>query len=442
MSDTTTRAVSPPQRWYRRLVGADAERGVAANGLRQVAASSLQSVGDQVVNAKTVLPWLLAALGTPAAFTGLLVPVRESGSMLPQAALTPWVTSRPRRTTVWVLGATGQAGATAGLAATAALAEGAVAGVLVVLLLAVFAVARSLCSLAGKDVLGRTVPKGERGRINGVATVVAGVVALTLGLGLRLVGDVGASVIAVLLVAAALAWTGAALVYSRVREPGVDEAEGAREEGPGNDEPRDDGPGWAAAAWSLLRADAPFRRFVVVRALLLVSALAPPFFVQSSASSGDTPLSGLGAFVVASGLASVLGGRVFGAAADRSSRLLMAVGAAVASLVVLGVAAALAAGGGQAPGWLLAGAFFVVSLVHVGVRVGRKTYVVDMADGDRRTEYVAVANTTMGVLLLGVGALTAALATLGVTVALLFLGGLGLVGAVLGRSLPEVSSRR
>lgn len=426
---------TPAQTWYRRLVGGAAERSVAANGLRQVAASSLQSAGDQVVAAKTVLPWLLAALGAPAGFVGLLVPVRESGSMLPQAALAPWVTGQRRRTRVWVLGAAGQAAAALALAATAAWASGTAAGLLVVVALAVFSLARSLCSLAGKDVLGRTVPKGQRGRVNGIATVASGVVALSLGLALRLLGgDVGPGLLAVLLVGAALAWVLALAVYSRVREPEEDPEAGTEDSTAGSDD------GWAGPAWSLVRDDARFRRFVLVRGLLLVSALAPPFLVSASARSGDTPLSGLGSFVVAAGLASVLGGRVSGAAADRSSRTLMAVGAAVASVVVLAVAALLAARDGTAPGWVLATAFFVVSLVHVGVRVGRKTYVVDMAAGDRRTEYVAVANTAMGVLLLVVGAVTAGLAALGVTVALTFLGALGVVGVLAARTLPEVSA--
>src|SRR5690554_5196836 len=81
---------------YQRLVKADRsgqDRGqqlaTARNGLRQVVANTLQAIGDQVVNAKTVLPWLFASLGAPAVMIGLLVPIRESGSMLPQAALTP-----------------------------------------------------------------------------------------------------------------------------------------------------------------------------------------------------------------------------------------------------------------------------------------------------------------------------------------------------------------
>lgn len=82
-------------------------------------ANGLQGVGDQLVNAKTVLPWLLQAAGTPGLFTALLVPVRESGAMLPQAALTPWVTSHRSRTRLWVLGSVGQALAAALIAGSA-----------------------------------------------------------------------------------------------------------------------------------------------------------------------------------------------------------------------------------------------------------------------------------------------------------------------------------
>src|SRR5690606_14598479 len=57
----------------------DARPYVASNGLRQIGAQACQGVGDQIVNAKTVLPWLLATLGAPGIFLALLVPVRESG---------------------------------------------------------------------------------------------------------------------------------------------------------------------------------------------------------------------------------------------------------------------------------------------------------------------------------------------------------------------------
>jgi hypothetical protein len=84
--------------------------------------------------------------------------------------------------------------------------------------------------------------------------------------------------------------------------------------------------------------------------------------------------------------------------------------------------------------------YLLLALAHTGVRVGRKTYVVDLATGNRRTDYVAVSNSAMGVLLLVAGAVSAAVALFGPEAALLFLAGLGFVGVVVSRTLPEVSA--
>src|SRR5690554_5830695 len=298
-------------RIYQRLVKADRsgqadglQVATARNGLRQVAANTLQAIGDQVVNAKTVLPWLFASLGVPAVLIGLLVPIRESGSMLPQAALTPVIKGlRPRRR-AWVAGAVGQAAATVMMAFAAATMNGTAAGVVILVALALFALARSLCSLAGKDVMGTTVPKGERGQINGVSTALSGALAITLGLAIRLLGGDGVSplVLAGLLAVAALAWVLAAVVYAGVREPAP----------PGPTCSDDGKPGWLQASWQLLRDDSAFRRFVMARTLLLVSALSPPFVVALAAGVGGVGLGGLGPFVIAQGLASMVGGKPFG----------------------------------------------------------------------------------------------------------------------------------
>ena len=404
-----------------------AVRDIPANGLRQIAAQALQSTGDQVVNAKTVLPWLFAALGVPAALVGLLVPIRESGSMLPQAAMVPWVRRHRVRKWLWVAGSSGQALATAAMAVTAATATGVAAGVAVLVALAVFSLSRALNSLASKDVLGRTIPKGQRGQITGLATVLSGVVAITVGVGIRLVGGDDVGPLVALLAAAALAWVAALVIYAGIREP-------AEEPSP----VPADGAGWASRSVALLRDDAAFRRFVLVRTLLLVSALSPPFVVALAAEHGGG-LGGLGAFVIASGVASLVGGRIFGRWADRSSRRLMIVGAGTASAVILLFLGLLLVPGAR--GWTLLypAVYLLLALTHTGVRVARKTYVVDMAQGDRRTEYVAVANTAMGVLLLVAGALSSALALLGAEVALVFLALLGLGGVLAGRTLPEVS---
>jgi len=427
---------------YRRLTGItpadDAADPVAAaepsNGLRIVAASALQNAGDEAVNAKTVLPWLLSALGAPGWMIGLLVPIRESGSMLPQAAITPWVRARRRRKHVWVAGGLVQAAAAAAMTLAAALAGGAWAGTIVLVALAVFALGRSLTSIASKDVLGRTIPAGGRGRINGTATFVAGLVAVSVGLTVRVVGGADADVLVWLLAAAVLAWLLGAVVYAGVIEP-PDEPETS--EPSGNSAPDTQDPWWRRS-WFLLRSDPPFRNFVIVRALLLVSALSPPFVTAMAAGADDSMIGGLGPFLIASGLAALLGGRLAGRLADRSSRWLMSAGSAASSAVIAVFLAVLTIPGAQEQALIYPAVYLLLAFTHVGVRVARKTYVIDMAQGDLRTEYVAVSNTAMGAILLATGAISSGLAALGPEVALGFLAALGLLGVVLAARLPEV----
>jgi hypothetical protein len=317
------------------------------------------------------------------------------------------------------------------MALVAATMAGAAAGIAIVAALAGFALSRALTSIASKDVLGRTVPKGQRGQVTGVATAVSGGVAVVVGLGFRLLGgdEANAGVLATLIAVAAALWVGALAVYATIREPEGDIGDA---DGHG---------GWLTASWDLLRNDAPFRKFVTVRALLLVSALSPPFIVSLAAEQGGSALNQLGPFVVASGVAGIIGGRIAGPIADRSSRRLMVWGAALASMSIFAQLLLAAFLPETALLWLCVGSYFLLTLIHTGVRVGRKTYVVDMASGDQRTEYVAVSNTAMGVLLLVAGVISSGLAQLGTGVALAFLALLGVAGVILGQSLPEVSKR-
>ena len=82
--------------------------------------------------------------------------------------------------------------------------------------------------------------------------------------------------------------------------------------------------------------------------------------------------------------------------------------------------------------------FFLLSVTHEGVRLGRKTYLVDMAAGNRRTEYVAVSNSIIGLLLLIVGLAGAVLAQFSVVAVLVLFAVSGLFAVLIGLRLPEV----
>jgi hypothetical protein len=90
--------------------------------------------------------------------------------------------------------------------------------------------------------------------------------------------------------------------------------------------------------------------------------------------------------------------------------------------------------------WLYPAAFFILGVAHSGVRLGRKTYIVDMAGGDKRTDYVAVSNTIIGLVLLitgGISALASAISPEGI---ILILSLFGIAGAFTSSRLPEVET--
>lgn len=398
------------------------------NATRFAWSNGIQNIGDQLVAAKTVLPWLFQSAGVPGFFTGLLVPIRESGSMLPQAAMTPWVTTHRSRKRLWLTGSLGQAASAFIIALAALFLEGALLGTVVIIALAALSIFRSLCSLAGKDVQGRTISKGARGKVTGRATQIGGAATLIVGIALYLLGDLPDYGLAALIGIGVAGWLVATLIFSGIDEPTPD------------DEPQGMSKSWWKDTWELFTSDKIFQNFVIVRSLLLVSALSTSFIVILTQEAGSTALSGLAGFILASGLASLVGGRVSGRLSDISSRNVMAGGALFASIVLIAVVAAAAFLPTEALSLFMPIAFFLVNLAHTAIRVARKTYVVDMAEGDKRTRYVGAANTLMGVFLLIVGAISAVIALAGPSFALLFLAAMGLVGVWRARSLTDVSA--
>ena len=61
----------------------EACRATPGNFFLTLASNTLTSIGDRIASAKTTLPWILGQVGAPGWMVGVLVPIRESGSMLP-----------------------------------------------------------------------------------------------------------------------------------------------------------------------------------------------------------------------------------------------------------------------------------------------------------------------------------------------------------------------
>ena len=409
-------------------IGEEACRQVPGNFLLQVGTQFLTKLGDAIANPKTVLAWMLSALGAPGVFTAFLVPIRESGSLIPQLVIASYVRRQAVRKWTFVVGCLLQAMAVLAMALVALTLRGTPAGLGLLAALVLFSLARGLCSVASKDVLGKTVPKTRRGRVSGWSEFLAGLVTIGVGvlllLDLREADDMGTYLI--LLGCAAGLWLLAAGTYALIRE-----YEGATE---GGANALSD----ALSRLKLLREDRPFRNFVIARSLLLCSALSAPFFIMLAHDNTDGALMVLGLFVIADGLASLVSAPFWGKFADASSRRVMIIagaGAALVGIVLVVLVETLPLLAGSQ--WLYPAFFFLLAIAHAGVRLGRKTYIVDLAGGNKRTDYVSVSNTVIGVVLLLAGSIGALTVVLPISGIILILAGMGLAGAYLSARLPE-----
>ncbi len=72
------------------------------------------------------------------------------------------------------------------------------------------------------------------------------------------------------------------------------------------------------------------------------------------------------------------------------------------------------------------------------MRIGRKTHVVDLAGTDRKSEYVALSNTVIGLLMLVTGALTGALLGFGLEAGVVALSVMAVLGAGVALTMKGV----
>ena len=361
----------------------------AGNFFTHVTSLSTSKISDGLIDPKLVLSWLLTTIGAPTWLIGLLVPVREAGALLPQLFTAAALRELPQRKWAWAAGSAVQGLSAASMGLAAFFLDGAAAGYVILIALAVLALARSVCSVTYKDVLGKTVSKSRRGTATGTASTVGAAAVLVYG-GLLTVGwiDRMSLVIGGLLLAGGLWMTGAALFTTLNEEPGSTE-------GGGNPIKsfRDN--------FQLLAEDKQLRRFILTRGLLISTALAPPFMVALGTDTEEASqmFGGLGLLVIASAGAGLLSSYVWGRLADRSSRKVLILTAAAATLALLATLGLNAAGLLQDV-WALPLFLFVLMIAYQGVRLGRSTHLVDMASQDNRAAYTALSNTIIGTLLI------------------------------------------
>lgn len=344
---------------------------------------SFNKLADLLISAKTTLPALLIILGAPAWMVGWLVPIRESGALLPQVLISMYLRNNAARYKVWRVGICIQISSVVGILCSAVLLDGFNAGLCILGFLILLSLGRSACSLTVKDIEADVVPKGERGNLVGLASTISGVMTLLVAVPLLIFDDTFKdNALLGVLVCAAVSFTITLLCMFNLK---------TKVEDNGDDKGK----------MFSIRFDKTVYQFVFVRGLFVHSALVAPYFMLEN---GDNAQKLLPIYIAAQALASMCSSLLWGKVADYSAKLtlqiagVLTIAACVGLLIIesdtLIISAVL---------------FFILSIAHSGVRTGRKTYSLDVKEGQERTELVGFSNTAIGIILLTFGAVYAAI---------------------------------
>lgn len=384
-------------------------------------------LGDQLASPGLVLPWLLDALGAPTALIGWISPIRQTGALLPQLAISGQIRRYPTRKIFWVIGGFGFGLALILMASLGLLLPGPQAAWAVILLLIVGSLFRGVSSIAFKDVLGKTIPRGRRGRLLAVRATAGGLLALLAGVILKTAigGQDDHRVYVALVALGGLMWIAASGSILFMKEiPGATEGgRNALQE--------------ARAGLEILRQVPGFRRFILARVLLVTVELSLPYYTLFGREITTSSVGDLGVFVVGASLSQVLSSPLWGRFADRASQVVMA-----ASGVLAALAGALALVIGLGPpvlrsAYLFSFPLMIVGFAIAGVRLGRKTYLIDGAPAEDRPLYAAVSNTFLGIVALAGGGLGFLAHALGVSAMMVFFMITALAGAFVSFRLPR-----
>lgn len=352
---------------------------------RLISGLSLNKLADLLISAKTTLTALLVSVGAPVWMIGWLVPIRESGALLPQVLISVYLRNHAERHKVWRLGMFIQAFSVMGIIASVTLFSGFTAGAGVLLSLIILSIGRSACSLTVKDIEADVAKKGKRGNLIGIASTISGLVTLCIAIPLVVFEGALSSHMLLVILCASLFSFGATLICVWPIKTRVDTADKSRD------------------TFSV-DFDSTVYKFIFVRGLFVHSALVAPYFMIER--DGDVQEL-LPIYIGAEALAALLSSIIWGKIADKSAKLTLQLSGVLALFACVGLLTM-----DSTSIVISAFLFFVLSIAHAGVRTGRKTYSLDVKEGHERTELVGFSNTAIGLILLGFGALYAALTSI------------------------------
>lgn len=394
----------------------------------------LNKTSDLLLSPKTTLPTLLTAAGAPIYLAPLLVPIRESGALLPQALYAKLLSTNKHRHRPWRLGIILQFFSSMMILFAGFFVQGLLAGALIIVFLTTWSLSRALCSLTNKDIQGKHIEVGDRGKLIGGASSISALITMLIAI----VSLFGASAcldqaqwlstfvpnkvdntkLFILGLLALLAqiiciffmWPLKTLIV--INQSSANTSNRPQE---------------SQGSVGFIFNSTAITRFIIMRSLFAHSALLAPLF--SLAYGGDL-LSALGYLILAQAGASLISSYVWGALSDKSALLCMQLGGLLALLASLALLSLMVFYSHFLENilWIIS-LFFILNVGHAGVRTGRKIYSLDIAKNHERTDFVAKTNTAVGSFILLAGFAYSGLMVFSLTLTLAVMS-IGLLGGL------------
>ena len=389
---------------------------------RIVSTLVLSKLTDILISAKTTLPTLLNTLGAPSWMLGFLVPLRESGSLLPQAMMSAWLTNKSDRRAPWVASMLIQTSFIAIMILVPLVvlpitmnqnteSYGLLSGIVVLAALMGLSLARAMTSLTMKDIQGEHLNKGQRGNVVGIASTSAGILSLLFASYMMWSGKLNEQVIMIIAISCFIVMLLSVITLKSLETT-------VEVKSSGQDYAIKKSLTLAEAKAYINTFSGELGRFILVRSCFVHTALVAPFYIAwATGLSTESGLVTLSSFIVAQASATILSSYIWGVLSDHNAKLTMQLGAIIVVLICCVTVFIIHFGLTQSVHsfWFVAG-YFLISVGHEGARSGRKVYALDIKEGADRTDFIGKANTAIGIVILTLGGVYSALTFAGNTI--------------------------
>jgi len=345
----------------------------------------------RILEAGLLLTWFVTQLSEATWLIGLIVPIQYGLALLAQ----PWIgqyLSGTRRRAPWYAGqALVRAGLWCGLGVATGLADEQ-RGLLLWLFFTIVlldAVLAGVGNIAFSDTLARVIPEKLRGRTRGWRGASGAVTSALVGVVMtRLTSpDRDLSIFVWLFAGAGILYGLGGLTFVAINEPAETHAP----------EPLALQPVFR----EMWRRDA-FRRFVWIQVLTVPAIHVLPFLTLLGKQRHSIELDALGLMIIADGVAPLSANLLWGRLADRRSNQWVIRCATLTAVVTPSLAAVLsgrnAALSHAGVVMIFTALVFVARAAQVGIDLGTKNYILDLApDAERRPLYIGVNDTLIAI---------------------------------------------